>query len=137
MSEFPSEVAAAEGTAEGTVGDNKTDAEDRYYNSLTKEHLIKELKLLSRRERESRCELEVLNFIAYFVGADIPPPPIPSIWHKERDMMQQSMYSIIMAMKKKQEELHKDNNHHSFVDLFRSMLRWTALRFETFARYVS
>ena len=120
----------------------KVDMQSRY-NLFSKQQLVEELLQIEynrkeaeeneeqkkceldeaeKKEDQMRCELEVLEFIAYFVGAGIPPPPIPSIWHKERNLMQQSMHTIILAKKRKQPELLKKNKSRSFMDIFRSIM---------------
>ena len=57
-----------------------------------------------------RWEAEIYIFLAYMVGADTPPspPPIPTLWHKDRNLMLRSMYYMLMAIKKKRPELFED-----------------------------
>ena len=70
-----------------------------------------------------RCDTEIYVFLAYLVGADIPPPPIPSLWHKDRNLMQRSLYSMIMDVKKKRPELFVENCERPLTNKI-----WTYMR---------
>ena len=62
-----------------------------------KEECAKRIEALEKDNLDVRCELEIVEFLAYLCGADIsPPPPIPSIWHTERSSMRRMIYSTIL-----------------------------------------
>ena len=81
------------------------------------EECAKRIEVLEKDNVNVRCEVEIVEFLAYLCGADIsPPPPIPSIWHTERSAMRRMIYSTILDYANKQRLLPTESYSQRLIN---------------------
>jgi hypothetical protein len=89
------------------------------------EDCAKRIEVLEKENLDIKCEVEIVEFLAYLCGADIsPPPPIPSIWHTERSSMRRTIYSTLLAYANRQLLLPTDSYLQKLINRLMKGLRW-------------